>query len=60
MYAERHGHARTAEVFGVSRHTLWRFLERGQLGRTLPRAVMSKAGDTPREARGGDARPQGR
>ena len=42
-----HGHVRTAEAFGVSRHTLWRFLERGQPGRALPRAVMSKAGDTP-------------
>ncbi|MCY4640730.1 MAG: hypothetical protein OXC94_10385, partial [Chloroflexi bacterium] len=46
-HVERHGHARTAEAFGVSRHTLWRFLERGQPGRALPRAVTSKAGDTP-------------
>ena len=46
-HVERHGHARTAEAFGVSRHTLWRFLERGQPGRVLPRAVMSRVGDTP-------------
>jgi len=46
-YVERHGHGRTAEAFGVSRHTLWRFLERGQPGRALPRAVLRKAGDTP-------------
>ena len=48
-HIERHGHARTAEAFGVSRHTLWRFLERGQPGRALPRAVMARAGDTPRK-----------
>ncbi|MCY4640892.1 MAG: hypothetical protein OXC94_11215, partial [Chloroflexi bacterium] len=46
-HVERHGHAGTAEAFGVSRHTLWRFLDRGQPGRALPRAVTSKAGDTP-------------
>ena len=46
-HVERHGHARTAEAFGVSRHTLWRFLERGQPGRALPRAVADKVGDTP-------------
>ncbi|MCY4393076.1 MAG: hypothetical protein OXE43_13670 [Chloroflexi bacterium] len=44
-HVERHGHARTAEAFGVSRHTLWRFLERGQPGRALPRAVMSSQDD---------------
>ena len=48
-HTERHGHARTAEAFGISRHTLWRFLERGQPGRALPRAVMARAGDTPRK-----------
>ncbi|MXY79700.1 MAG: hypothetical protein F4Y94_08465, partial [Chloroflexi bacterium] len=57
------GHARTAEAFGVSRHTLWRFLERGQPGRALPRAVMARAGDTPGKltaasrALRGEARP---
>ena len=44
--ARKHGHVRTAEAFGVSRHTLWRFLERGQPGRALPRAVMAQAGKT--------------
>lgn len=46
-HTERHGHARTATTFGVSRHTLWRFLDRGQAGRTLPRAVIAQVGDTP-------------
>ncbi|MYD65369.1 MAG: hypothetical protein F4X26_05225 [Chloroflexi bacterium] len=50
-HIERNGHARTAEAFGVSRHTLWRFLERGQPGRALPRAVMARAGDTPAKLR---------
>ncbi|MCY4392674.1 MAG: hypothetical protein OXE43_11580 [Chloroflexi bacterium] len=40
-HIERHGHARTAEAFGVSRHMLWHFLERGQPGRALPRAVIA-------------------
>ena len=62
-HIERRGHARTAEAFGVSRHTLWRFLERGQPGRALPRAVMARAGDTPRKLAAatrtlrGEARP---
>ena len=43
---KRHGRGRTAKAFGVSRHTLWRFLERGQAGRALPRAVMVEVGDT--------------
>ena len=33
-------------TFGVSRHTLWRFLERGHTGRALPRAVMGAVGDS--------------
>ena len=33
------------ERFGVSRHTLWRFLERGHLGKSLPRAVVKAVGD---------------
>ena len=33
-------------TFGVSRHTLWRFLERGHTGRALPRAVMGIVGDS--------------
>ena len=42
----RHGRKNTASAFGVSRHTLWRFLERSQLGRSLPRAVMAEVGNT--------------
>ena len=40
------GRRRAAETFGVSRHTLWRFLRQGHAGRALPRAVMDKAGDS--------------
>ena len=43
-HAWHHGHQRTAEQFGVSRQTLWRFLERGQVGRALPRAVLDTVG----------------
>ena len=42
-----HGRTKTAETFGVSRHTLWRFLERGRLGKSLPRAVIQAVGDDP-------------
>ncbi len=38
-YALWHGRPQAARRFGVSRHTLWRLLERGRLGRSLPRAV---------------------
>ena len=31
-------------TLGVSRHTLWRFLERGHTGRAVPSAVVSKVG----------------
>ena len=41
-HIERHGRKATAAAFGVSRHTLWRFLERGQPGRALPRAVIER------------------
>ncbi len=34
------------DTFGVSRHTLWRFLERGHTGRALPRAVLGIVGDS--------------
>ena len=44
VYARGHGQQQTAERFGVSRHTLWRFLERDQVGRTLPRAVLDAVG----------------
>ena len=43
---QKHGHARTAERFGVSRQTLWRFLDRDQDGRRLPRAVLSSVGES--------------
>ena len=43
-HIERHGRKATAEAFGASRHTLWRFLERGQIGRALPRAVLDRVG----------------
>ena len=33
-------------TFGVSRHTLWRYLRRGHAGRALPRAVLGKVGDS--------------
>ena len=33
-------------TFGVSRHTLWRFLRRGHTGRALPRAVLGIVGDS--------------
>ena len=33
-------------TFGVSRHTLWRFLRRRHTGRALPRAVMGTVGDS--------------
>ena len=42
----KHGQQRTAERFGVSRQTLWRFLKRDQVGRTLPRAVLGSVDDS--------------
>lgn len=45
-YVNRFGRKRAAEDFGVSRHTLWRLLRRGQLGRALPRAVPNTVGET--------------
>ena len=39
-----HGQGKTAEVLGVSRHTLWRFLERDQMGHAVPSAVLSSFG----------------
>ena len=47
-YVWRHGQRKTAEVLGVSCHTLWRFLERGHMGRSLPRAVVDAVGDSVR------------
>ena len=39
-----HGQMKTAETLGVSRHTLWRFLERGHTGRAVPAAVLKSVG----------------
>ena len=41
-YASLHGRRKTAEDLGVSRHTLWRFLERGHKGRSVPSAVVNR------------------
>ena len=43
-----HGRRKTAEHLGVSRHTLWRFLERGHTGRSVPSAVLSSVGGSVR------------
>ena len=48
-YALWHGRPQAAQRFGVSRHTLWRFLERGHLGRSLPRAVADAVGNNPED-----------
>ena len=40
------GIGQATDTFGVSRHTLWRFLRRGHAGRALPRAVMGTVGDS--------------
>ena len=46
-YVLWHGRTKAAETFDVSRHTLWRCLQRGQLGLSLPRAVTRAVGPTP-------------
>ena len=43
-YVLWHGRQRASEFFGVSRHTLWRFLERGHMGRAVPCAVIDAVG----------------
>ena len=43
-YASLHGRRKAAEDLGVSRHTLWRFLERGHVGLAVPSAVLSSVG----------------
>ena len=48
-YATWHGRDRAARDFGVSRHTLWRFLNREHQGRAIPRAVMDKVGHSVKE-----------
>ena len=45
-HARRHGRRKTMETFGVSRHTLWRFLDRGHMGRALPKAILGSVGDS--------------
>ena len=47
-YAWLHGRRKAAEDLGVSRHTLWRFLERGHAGRAVPSAVLSSVGGSVR------------
>ena len=47
-YASLHGRRKAAAVLGVSRHTLWRFLERGHTGRAVPSAVLSSVGGSGR------------
>ena len=47
-YAWLHGRRKTAEVLGVSRHTLWRFLKRGHMGRAVPDAVLNSVGESAR------------
>ena len=44
-YASLHGRRKAAEDLGVSRHTLWRFLERGHTGRSVPSAVLNSVGE---------------
>ena len=44
-HALLHERAGAAERFGVSRHTLWRFLDRRRWGKSLPRAVIQAVGD---------------
>ena len=45
-YALVRGRRKAMERFGVSRHTLWRFLDRGHMGRALPKAVLNSVGDS--------------
>ena len=48
-HQRRYGQKQTAEALGVSRHTLWRYLERGQNGRAVPAAVMNSVGKSARD-----------
>ena len=47
-YASLHGRREAAEHLGVSRHTLWRFLERGHMGYAVPQAVLNNVGESAR------------
>ncbi len=51
-YASLHGRHKATEHLGVSRHTLWRFLERGHLGHAVPAAVLSSVGESVRAIQG--------
>ena len=44
VHHRRHGQGKTAEALGVSRHTLWRYLEKGHGGRAVPAAVLDCVG----------------
>ena len=46
IYVLWRGVRQATATFRVSRHTLWRFLERGHTGRALPRAVLGIVGDS--------------
>ena len=48
-HRRQHGQKRTAETLGVSRHTLWRYLEKSHAGRAVPAAVLDKVGQSTRE-----------
>ena len=49
VHQHRHGQGKTAESLGVSRHTLWRYLEHGHAGRAVPAAVLNKVGQNVRD-----------
>ena len=51
-YVWRHGRRKTAEDLCVSRHTLWRFLERGHMGRAVPSSVLNSVGGNVRAIEG--------
>ncbi len=46
VHARRHGQQRTADKYGVSRSTLWRFLWTKHVSPRLVAAVSAKAGDS--------------
>ena len=48
-YQRLHGQKRTAEALGVSRHTLWRYLEKGHDGGAVPAAVLNSVGQSVQE-----------
>ena len=43
-YVLWHGRRQAAETLRVSRHTLWRFLEQGHVGRAVPDSVLNAVG----------------